>query len=76
MNTFLLSTPRAAFQVAEGLYAAGDNLEHFPRRGRPVPRTNLRELVTSYPYVIRYRIAGDTVFVLRVRHSSRRPTTP
>jgi plasmid stabilization system protein ParE len=37
----------------------------------------MRELVShSYPYIIRYRIEGDTVFVLRVRHTSRRPTNP
>jgi hypothetical protein len=25
------------------------------------------------PYLIRYRIAGDTVFILRIRHGARRP---
>ena len=36
----------------------------------------MRELVTSYPYVIRYEIVADTVEILRVRHMSRRPTDP
>jgi toxin ParE1/3/4 len=68
--------PRAARQVADGLKAAGDSLVLFPRRGRPVPRTNMRELVTTYPYVIRYYVDGDKVVILRVRHTARRPTRP
>jgi plasmid stabilization system protein ParE len=68
--------PRAARKVVEGLRAAGDSLEHFPNRGRPVPGTNMREIVTSYSYVIRYRVTGNTVVILRIRHTSRRPTVP
>jgi addiction module RelE/StbE family toxin len=68
--------PRAAAHVAAGLRDAGNSLTHFPHRGRPVPRTDMRELVTVYPYIIRYRIDGDTVVILRVRHTSRRPTNP
>jgi len=68
--------PRAARELADGLTAAGDSLAAFPRRGRPVPGTDRRELVTAYPYIIRYRIAGDTVRILRVRHTVRRPTIP
>jgi plasmid stabilization system protein ParE len=36
----------------------------------------MRELVTCYPYIIRYRVQGDIVMILRVRHTSRRPTNP
>jgi toxin ParE1/3/4 len=68
--------PRAARELADGLIAAGNSLHHFPHRGRPVPGTDLRELVTAYPYIIRYRIVGDVVRILRVRHTSRRPTNP
>ncbi len=68
--------PRAAMHVAETLRDAGNSLVHFPHRGRPVPNTNMREVVTSYPYIIRYRIDGDTVVILRIRHTSRRPTVP
>jgi addiction module RelE/StbE family toxin len=68
--------PRAAMQLAESLFTAGDALTNFPHRGRLVPRTEMRELVTSHPYIIRYRIDGDAVVILRVRHTSRRPTTP
>ena len=36
----------------------------------------MRELVTVSPYIIRYRISGEEVLILRVRHSARRPTNP
>ena len=69
--------PKAAEAVAAHLLFAGDSLGHFPHRGRPVPGTNMRELVANYRYVIRYRVTRDgTVRILRVRHSSRRPTNP
>lgn len=68
--------PRAAEHVAESLRAEGAGLIHFPHRGRPVPGTNMRELVASYPYIIRYRIEGEEIVILRVRHTARRPTRP
>ena len=68
--------PRAAVHLAESLLAAGDSLVNFPHRGRPVHGTDMRELVSVSPYIIRYRVTADTVIVLRVRHSSRRPTKP
>jgi plasmid stabilization system protein ParE len=59
------------------LLAVGNSLEHFPARGRSVPATTMRELMADYRYIIRYRIMRDnTVRILRIRHSSRRPTTP
>jgi hypothetical protein len=36
----------------------------------------MRELLTSFSYIIRYEITGDTVEILRVRHTARRPTAP
>ena len=66
----------AAVELLQGLIAAGDSLAHFPHRGRAVPGRNMRELVTAYPYIIRYRIRRDVVRILRVRHTSRRPTLP
>jgi plasmid stabilization system protein ParE len=68
--------PRAAAHVAETLRDQANSLVHFPGRGRPVPGTNLRELVAAYPYIIRYRVDGDVVVILPVRHTSRRPTSP
>lgn len=68
--------PRAAAVVALTLRDEGNGLVNFPHRGRPVPGSTMRELVSAYPYVIRYRIDGDSVVILRIRHTSRRPTTP
>ena len=44
--------PSAARDVAASLKASGDSLRQFPHRGRLVPGTALRELVSDYPYVI------------------------
>ncbi|MDR3524073.1 MAG: type II toxin-antitoxin system RelE/ParE family toxin [Acetobacteraceae bacterium] len=69
--------PMAAGDVAAALIEAGNSLAHFPHRGRAVPGTTLREIVIkAYPYIIRYRIVRDTVRILRVRHTSRQPTSP
>ncbi len=69
--------PQAAVDLMNGLLTAGDSLVNFPHRGRPVPNTDMRELVTAYPYIIRYRIVRDDhVRILRVRHMARRPTKP
>jgi toxin ParE1/3/4 len=64
--------PSAAQRMARALLDATDALAELSDRGRPsADRT--RELVVVWPYVIRYRVAGDTVFILRVRHGARRP---
>jgi addiction module RelE/StbE family toxin len=68
--------PRAAAEVASALIAAGDSLQYFPYRGRQVSGTDVREIVTAFPYIIRYRIARGEVRILRVRHTARRPTNP
>ena len=65
--------PGASRRVAERLIAAVDSLAQFPDRGRPVS-DGRRELVTISPYLIRYRVSGDTVIVLRVRHGAREET--
>ena len=68
--------PQAAAHMAEALLTAGDSLVNFPHRGRPVRGTSMRELVTVSPYIIRYRVTGDEVQILRVRHTARKPTNP
>ena len=76
-HAYLLEfNPRAAQRIAEALFDAGDSLEEFPYRGRPVRGTAMRELLSVDPYVIRYAVVGDDVVILRVRHGARRPTNP
>ena len=65
--------PDAAQRIAARLIAVGNGLVNFPDRGRPVPGTDLREATVVYPYIIRYRVDGDRVLILRVRHGMRRP---
>jgi len=48
-------------------------LPHMPQSGRPgrVPKT--RELVISgTPYIVPYRVDGDTIAILRIIHGARR----
>jgi plasmid stabilization system protein ParE len=66
--------PDAAAKVAAEIIATGNGLVNFPRRGRLVPGTNIREAINIYPYIIRYRIDGNTEIILRVRHTLRRST--
>jgi toxin ParE1/3/4 len=49
-----------------------DVLRRLPRSGRPGRVEGTRELViTRTPYIVAYRIIGDTVRILRVLHNSR-----
>ena len=59
--------------MADEIIATGEQLALFPGKGRVVPGKGLREMITSYPYVIRYRISGQDIFILRIRHMARRP---
>ena len=65
--------PLAAQRQANRILEALSQLEHTPLIGRPSPK-GTRELVTVPPYVIRYRVMGRRVFVVRIRHGARRPT--
>ena len=64
--------PPAAQDIAQRLLKAGDSLASFPRRGRRVPGTALREWPLVDPYIIRYRIAGEVIRILQVRHGRQR----
>jgi hypothetical protein len=56
---------------------AGNSPESFPDRGRRVPGTEMRELVTTYPYIIRYRVMRNgLVRILRARHAAQQQTKP
>ncbi len=46
--------PQAAAEVMAALIETGDGLLNFPYRGRPVRNSDIREVITSYPYIIRY----------------------
>ena len=58
--------PRAASDISSRLLDLGESLASFPRRGRP--RGDEREMTSVPPYILRYRVEGDTVFI---RHGAR-----
>ena len=62
--------PAAASRVAVALVAACDRLEHLPERGRPGLVAGTREITIIWPYVIIYRIAPDSVEIVRVWHGA------
>lgn len=62
----------AAAQVALVLGAAAA-LAQFPQAGRPGRRAGTRELVVPRtPFVVPYRVRGETIEILRVLHGRQR----
>ena len=65
---------RGARVVVERVLNAIDLLQEQPGIGRPGRIPGTRELVVPKTgYLVPYRVRGDTVEVLRVLHTSRRP---
>ena len=62
--------PLAAVRLGERLIEVADSLAEFSERGRDVG-SGRREMTTVWPYVLRYRVEGDAVIILRVRHGAR-----
>ena len=62
-------SPLASQRMALRLKASGDSLRDFPERGTPVGGGR-RQLTHVPPYLIRYRIIGDRVVILDVRHAA------
>lgn len=63
--------PTAAAKIEHRLRTAVEHLREFPRAGRIGRKVGTREVViTEYPYLIRYRIAGEQVQILRIFHTS------
>ena len=62
----------AAQRLVDRLADAGGSLADFPDRGR-LAGNGRRELVTVPPYLLRYAVTSDAVYILGVRHSARRP---
>jgi plasmid stabilization system protein ParE len=62
--------PAAARSLGERLIEAADSLGTFPERGRDAG-DGRREMVTVWPYILRYRVEMDRVIILRVRHGAR-----
>ena len=62
--------PAAAERLGRKLIQLADSLMEFPFRGRDAG-DGRRELVTVWPYILRYRIEVERVIILRIRHGAR-----
>jgi addiction module RelE/StbE family toxin len=63
----------AADRTVERLRLAAATLGEHPGIGRLGRMADTRELVVpSLPYLLIYRVVGQTVFILRVYHGARR----
>ncbi len=68
--------PVAASQVVQTIYAQASLLAKQPALGRSGRVLGTRELVISNThYLVPYRIKNNTVEILRVFHTSRKPPT-
>ena len=62
-----------AVKIYAHIHDTVENLKKFPDVGRAGRVFGTRELVISrYPYIIPYRVRGDTVEILRVFHTSKK----
>lgn len=64
--------PRAALETGDMLIQKAERLDEHPELGRTGRMKGTRELVTHHNYVLIYRVTGETVEVLRVKHSAMR----
>jgi toxin ParE1/3/4 len=65
-------SPGAAVDLAQLIRAKADTLASYPNRYRAGRIRGTRELVVKPNYIVVYRVAGEQVLVLRVRHARRR----
>jgi len=60
-------SPAAAIELARTIRAKADTLSSYPSRV-----TGTRELVVRPNYIVVYRVTGEQVEILRVRHARKR----
>ena len=67
--------PAVAARITERIEQAVARIAVSPLSGRAVvPRPGVRvALLPNYRYKIFYRVIGDTVRIVHIRHTSRRP---
>jgi addiction module RelE/StbE family toxin len=65
--------PSAATRVADRIRSAVPELAEHPEMGRSGRVPGTREMIlVDIPYIIVYRVEGNSVVILRVLHTSRR----
>jgi toxin ParE1/3/4 len=61
--------PIVTDRVLDTILTAIERLDRMPFIGRPGRRAGTREMViTRYPYIVVYRVAGNDVEIARVLH--------
>jgi len=66
-------SPQSAAVFVRHLMASVQMLAQHPQMGRPGRVPGTRELVvTRYPYILPYRVRGQSVEILRVFHTARK----
>jgi toxin ParE1/3/4 len=66
--------PRMAREVKAFIKKRINDLRYFPERYALIQERDARALIVGrYPYIIYYRIRGDEISILHIRHTSRRP---
>jgi toxin ParE1/3/4 len=64
--------PDAAERVGDNVYSKVERLTSTPLIGRIGILPKTRELILApWPYIAVYKVTGDTVRVIRLRHTSR-----
>jgi addiction module RelE/StbE family toxin len=70
-------SPSGAANVLAAIRSSIETAGFFPQMARVIDDAGHRRLpVPRYPYVVFYRLAGDELLVLHIRHTSRRPIDP
>jgi toxin ParE1/3/4 len=70
-------SPAVAEAIARRLFDVIDRIQRAPRSApRVAQRSNVRAAsAVRYPFRIFYRVRSDTIDILHIRHTSRRPLT-
>ena len=67
-------TPTAARSVKELVERRIASLADFPLMAPETDEPGIRELtIVRYPYKVYYEVQGDEVWIIHIRHTSRRP---
>lgn len=70
-------SPQGAGRVVAVIEKLAARLADLPDSGQPFPDLEARVLFsTRYPYRIYYRVRGDEVSVLHIRHAAQKPVEP
>lgn len=66
--------PRAARKVKTFIADKIASLSHSPRRARFVKDLGVHALwLGRYPYIVYYRVSGEIVSIVHIRHGAQRP---